>query len=440
MNVSYRELPDIPRVWLDFLAGAILPEPFNLSLLPARFDKLRGFRLLPDIAGLFISEEKWRSPRTIENYRRLQNGNSVAVVSTVHSGLLGGAAHQIFKCLTAIKASEELTKRSVPAVPVCCISAASVSEDSINLLDDEGELHGLSLIHPYSKNQISDFISRIETLGAFDPDIIEMLRDAYSPDATLSSGCARVLSGLMKEWGLVVLDSPTSAFDSIPESNPSEKTANLLASGASRKSIQTLLFQCSQLPVIACIVDPYDLQALSAALPLLDNLNLVQPIAWPASSATVMDPRSRKTLERYNLRMSDIFAGEIESINKIKSDLPDSERFAGLQLEVERTITELDSLATADNEFLKFKNACKEKIVYQVEKMQKGLEAAISRRQQAAIRQVHRACNLLAPNRRLQERELAGAYFPLRYSGAVIRAFYERLDGMAIEHQLIEMD
>jgi hypothetical protein len=55
-------------------------------------------------------------------------------------------------------------------------------------------------------------------------------------------------------------------------------------------------------------------------------------------------------------------------------------------------------------------------------------------------RQISRTCNALAPNGRIQERELGGIQMLLRYSCAALRPLYEKLDILSREHQLIAMD
>jgi hypothetical protein len=188
------------------------------------------------------------------------------------------------------------------------------------------------------------------------------------------------------------------------------------------------------------IVDPCDLDVFAATLPLLDKLHLVRPIVWPASRVTIVDPKSRRTLDKYNLDIADLLAGETEAMNKIKSGLPVLDKLSGLRSEVEQAMEELETLAPIDEEFFKTKSSCEEKIIYQIEKLQKNLENAVLNRLQAANRQVHRTCSFLAPGGQPQQQELAGVYFLLRYSRAALQIIYERLDGMALEHQLISMD
>jgi uncharacterized protein YllA (UPF0747 family) len=414
MYVNFEELP-VSQLWLDFLSGSgraplSLASPDQID----RFIKSRQKGL--DLSRFFIPEGKWLSPRTIDNIQRLRQADSVAVVATIPANILGGTASQFFKCLTAIKVSEELTRRSISAVPVCWISAASVSNSSISLLDEVGELHRLS-----PTNSISDLISGIEMLGsgAFDPEVIRMLGEANSGASPPSVATARIFSGLMKEWGLVSLSFQGSG------SEASLNSENLL--------------QSAILPVFVNMIGSEDVFSFTAASQQFDSLNLLRPIGWPAISATLLDSRSRKTLEKYKLNLSDLFAGEKEAVNKLQSGMPDPDKFSSLQYEVEKAMADLEDLAPTGDDFLKTRDSCKEKIVYQIEKLRKNLETAILNKRQVAERRLHRACNFLAPNGNFQEREL-GVYFLLRYSGSILGRLYEQLNEAVLKHQLIIMD
>ena len=106
-----------------------------------------------------------------------------------------------------------------------------------------------------------------------------------------------------------------------------------------------------------------------------------------------------------------------------------SEKLESLKLAVE---AQLGALVYA--------GSCKEKIVYQLEKLREHFEAARATKQQALRRQMRKACNFLAPNGRVQDMELAGIQIPLRYSRAGLRSLYGKLDILKFEHQLISMD
>jgi hypothetical protein len=386
MNVEYRELPGMTQIWLDFLSG------FNIPSLLERVAELKSPKKA-DLSQYLLPEDEWCSARTVDNIRRLQCADIVAVVATVGAHVLGGDASQILKCLTAIKLSEELQRRSLSAVPVCLVDSKSIGNRYVFIIDGRGGLNGIS-------SEDSDPVSGIEEIedGAYDPETVQFLRRACSPDTALPLITARIFSGLMKDWGLVALIGDAQSFFSKTGVHP------------------------------LSIVGPYE------------SLSQKLPAAWPSISATVMDSRSRKTLEKYKLGMVELFPGEKEAMNKIQSNLPGPSGFSELKSEVEQSMAELSDPVSSNDELMRARDSCREKIIYQIEKLQKSFEAAKARRLEAASRQVHRACNFLAPNGSTQERELAGIYFPLRFSPSVLHQFYDQLETNALNHQLITMD
>jgi hypothetical protein len=112
----------------------------------------------------------------------------------------------------------------------------------------------------------------------------------------------------------------------------------------------------------------------------------------------------------------------------------------GLKSKVDECIIELEALAPGRKKFTKKSALCREKILYQLEKLRKNYTDAREKREETVNRQIRKACNLLAPNGRLQDRELAGIHIPLRYSRAGLRSLYAKMEIADNEHQLISMD
>ena len=67
-------------------------------------------------------------------------------------------------------------------------------------------------------------------------------------------------------------------------------------------------------------------------MPLFDYFGLQPPVVWPRVSATIMDARSRKLLEKYHLNLEELFAGPEALLHKLLDDRLQSdpvERFSG---------------------------------------------------------------------------------------------------------------
>ncbi|MBN2338122.1 MAG: bacillithiol biosynthesis BshC [Acidobacteria bacterium] len=166
------------------------------------------------------------------------------------------------------------------------------------------------------------------------------------------------------------------------------------------------------------------------------------PVLWPRASATLLDARSRRTLERYGLGPGDLFAGEEAAVGRIlgrmRTTVPG--RLEELRGEVLRVLSGPGPPGGAGERFLKFRDSCRGRIVYQLDKVRRQCLEAVAVKEAAARRRVRRACHALAPGGRPQEEVFGGVWIPLRFSPAGLGRLRERLDILSPEHQLIEMD
>jgi uncharacterized protein YllA (UPF0747 family) len=370
--------------------------------LTARAEIFRGRTADRDLIRI-LSGRKAESPQIAENIHRMGRPDAVVVLADLYPGLFGGPVCQVLKCLTAIKICEQLAMRSINAVPVAWNNLEASSEfpgQSITLLDAHAEIHSLKLsaarIVPES---ISGLLAQIEDLGkgAFDPETLDVLRDSFLPGRSLTSATACLFSELTRDFGMVVID-------------PSELSTKVTGT------------------------DVLPLDSVPHAWPW--------PLTWPQVSATIGDTRSRRTFDKYYLDLSQLYQGESDWLDHFKRGLPRAglEKLEDLQLEVDARIADLRSLVSGGTEFLQAAGLCREKVLYQINKLRHLFDAALKSKEQTAARRIRRACNLMAPNRKLQERELAGIHIPLTYSLAGLRELYEKMDIMNFEHQLIWMD
>jgi uncharacterized protein YllA (UPF0747 family) len=449
-ELRFEELPGIPKIWVDFLNSTLsaLPASSAIHTLAERAAEVRR-RSIPrdDIDRIFIGSHAQRSVKASQNIQQLRQQDSVVVSTNLYPSLFGGPGFQILKCLTAIKVCDELSKRAISALPVCWIDAAppiGFSVYSIHLLDSESGLHRLQFPQPDTKgflpteqlslSQISLPISQIKEIGqgTFDPEMVEILKASFRSGITMAQATGHLIAALTEEWGMIVVDSSAPEFQSVLP-----QTAYEAPSGE-----RTYLFQSSLLPVISCVIDPGEVSSFISAQSFFDKFDLVQPLAWPQTSATIMDIRSRRTLERYNLELRRLYSGEQTIMSDLQNAMPRTvgEKLGSLRAEIETQIAGLKALNTPGKEFSKTLDSGREKVLFQIDKLAGNFESAYNRKLETARRQIHKACNFLAPGGKLQERELAGIQMPLRYSRSVLRSLYEKLDILNSEHQIILMD
>ena len=477
-EIKFEKLPGIPRIWNDFLRSKLSFRPASQQI-HALDDHLNTIQrnaqrredVLASVSGGRITDPG----KMPENFRRLGAPGSVVVLTNFYMNILGGPAFQFWKCLTAIKVCAEMDTRRISAVPVCWMNSEppyKFSHNSVRLLDPESEVHSLRLpideamaFSPEVKlqqKQVSELFAHMEDIGkgTFDVEFLEILRTTFDPETTWSSATARLIARMIEELGMVVLDPRAPEFRPImvdalnrirgrcgeTESLLKKQVGELAAAGyageTSIGSVHTDLIQSLVLPIAVCILDPLEVFSYAASLPVFKEIGLAKPLAWPQSSITIMDARSRRILERYDLDIHQLFDGEENTISKISGESSDvaTERLDNLISEVEAAMEAINLPDPPGEKFAKSVHDCRVKIIYQLEKLRKHRTDAGMRKKEAMSRHIHKVCNFLAPEGSIQERELAGILIPLRYSLTGFRSLFEKIDILKLEHQLISMD
>jgi uncharacterized protein YllA (UPF0747 family) len=473
--LNFEKLPEVPWIWVDFVKSRLSVSPAFEPMRPMPEYEDESLMTRREVLSGLLEESATDSAQVLESIRRLRQRGSVVVAANLYPGFLGGPASQILKCLTAVKACGELAERGTAAIPLCWIDPKPPSRvwpQEVALPDSESELHlfkspildfaHYSSADPTPRDPIADLFARIEKFGrgTCDMEILDVLRGIHDRAGGLSSASLRLISDLMGEWGMVVLDSSKPEVGRIsnelyaPIHNQSERMQSLLRKEAahlaeagyagelSEDTVRTFLVQSVMLPELMIILDPHEVFSYTAAQPVFDAFGWRRPMAWPRASATVVDARSRRILKRYNLNLDQLFAGEAAVIEQINSTMPRSATgtLNALKSEVETRIAEIGASGHSGNEFMRTAEACRAKILYQLEKLRTRVEAARARKEQVLARQIRTLCSFLAPHQRLQENEFAGLQLLLRFSRAGLRLLYERLDIRSMEHQLIPMD
>jgi len=454
-NFKFEELPGIPRIWLDFLKSQMseLPVLYSIQSLAAQADSVRS-RRIEDLIRILAGADA-KSSQFLKNLQALSQPKAVVVVTEIDAGLFGGPLAQILKCLTTIRLCEELANYAVNAVPVAWVSTNS-PQYSVRLIDADGEMQSLA-VSPTDviPDRIPDVILKIQEFGGgtLKPGILDLLKSVFLPGKSFSRASAELFSALLSEWGMIVIDPTAPEFlpNVIEALAPVRARARPIESEQSSQSRHVVsllhasvvpdhLTVSSVLPVLAFVIDPFEISALVRLLPAFDETGLPRPAVWPRASLTFGDARSRRTFSRYHLDLPQLFSGGDKVLRGVMQAIPHSalEKFDRLKLEVQTRVAELG--LPADSEISDTAASCRDRIVYQLEKLRAHLESALSMKEKTASRQIQKACNLLAPYGQTQERELAGIQIPLNYSHAGLRFLYEKMDILKFEHQLIWMD
>jgi uncharacterized protein YllA (UPF0747 family) len=164
---------------------------------------------------------------------------------------------------------------------------------------------------------------------------------------------------------------------------------------------------------------------------------------WPSASATLLDARSRRNMEKYDIAFPDLLAGRTDLVRRLTRE--EQARGVASQLNllsqsIESGLAGVKTSAGSGAEIDQLLGDTRSRALYQLGKLKERFEAAAATRREVIGRQVDRICNTLLPEGNLQERAVSGLYFILRNSSNFLPLLYERLDIQSFEHQLIPVE
>ena len=171
-------------------------------------------------------------------------------------------------------------------------------------------------------------------------------------------------------------------------------------------------------------------------------LGRVTPIV-PRFSATVVEAKPKTLLERYGLRLPDLFSGP-EALRELLASrtLPKELQLAFDQAEssLDKSLAVIrEALAKLDPTLVDSATNAASKMQHQFSQLRSKAARAELRQTEVLTRKADFLSNLLYPNKALQEREIAGAYFVARYGMGFLREVYEAIRPDCLDHQIITM-
>jgi bacillithiol biosynthesis cysteine-adding enzyme BshC len=163
------------------------------------------------------------SEKTLNHIRLLREADCIAVVSGQQAGLFTGPLYTIYKALSAIKLAECMSQRGIKSVPVFWMAtedhdfpevakAEIINRDcalSNVLVPAEVHPDGLPVGRVVLDESVKATIqSLLESLPKteFSEDLEKLLRDAYQTGRKFGDAFARLMTALVGQKGLILLD------------------------------------------------------------------------------------------------------------------------------------------------------------------------------------------------------------------------------------------
>ena len=232
-TLSFDQVPQQTRLFLDYLRDPAALRRFYPEAVRFHYDlSARAERVLgaykTDRGSLCDALEQmnrgWGAGETtLANIRELRAADCLAVVSGQQAGLFGGPLYTIYKALSAVKLAECMTQRGVKTVPVFWIAtedhdfaevanAELINRDcALSRVSVPPEMHLEGM--PVGRVALDESIdATVQSLLAalpqteFSDDLEKLLRDAYQPGRNYAEGFARLVTSLIGQRGLILLD------------------------------------------------------------------------------------------------------------------------------------------------------------------------------------------------------------------------------------------
>jgi bacillithiol biosynthesis cysteine-adding enzyme BshC len=195
------------------------------------------------------------------------------------------------------------------------------------------------------------------------------------------------------------------------------------------------------LPTLAYIGGPAEIAYFAQLRPNYGLLNRVDPVTLPRASFTLIEKRHAKTMSKYGLRFTDLFAGFDEVMKTVVEgslDQTTATAFDETEKVFNDKLDELNaSLAAVDPTLADALKGGREKILYQLHNLRSRFIHNRGKRDETSKQQIERLFAALYPNKNMQERELNIFYFIARYGYELIDRIYDEVEVGLRDHKLI---
>jgi bacillithiol biosynthesis cysteine-adding enzyme BshC len=171
-------------------------------------------------------------------------------------------------------------------------------------------------------------------------------------------------------------------------------------------------------------------------------LGRVTPIV-PRFSATLVEPKVQRLLERHGVTVLDVFSGP----EALRQQLADHGLPKDLQAAFEDARKSLDShlsnvkekLLKLDRTLVDAAETARSKIEYQLERLHSQAARAEALKSELVARHADTLSHALYPDKGLQERGISGIYFLARYGREFLHQLHDAIHPDCHDHQLLEL-
>jgi bacillithiol synthase len=171
-------------------------------------------------------------------------------------------------------------------------------------------------------------------------------------------------------------------------------------------------------------------------------LGRVTPIL-PRFSATIVEPKAQRLLEKHDLTLTDVFEGpealrQRIAAKQLPRDLQAAFDAAKKAFEENFSVVKSE-LEKLDKTLVDAAETCHSKMQHQLEKLYAQAARAEALKVELVSRHAETLSQALYPNKGLQERTIGGIYFLARYGQDLLHQLYDTINSDCHDHRIVEL-
>jgi bacillithiol biosynthesis cysteine-adding enzyme BshC len=312
--------------------------------------------------------------------------------------------------------------------------------------------HGLILLDPSDAelHRIAKplFLDAVRRAAEIDEEILKRnreLRDAGYHEQVKVTGESTSLFTVLN-GARVPVHRGNGAFKIGKNSVSAEELRERIESAPDNFSANVLLRPVLQdywLPTLGYVGGPAEIAYFAQAAVVYEKLlGRITPIL-PRMSATLIEPRIERLLNKYQVELPELFHGECQlrdclATRSLPAEL--KQDFRQARESVETTMVRIgESLKKLDPTLVEAAGRAASKMRYQVDRVEKRAAQAELRRTEILSRHAMQIENALYPSKSLQEREIAGICFYASHGPELVDRLVELAQTRCPEHKVLRL-
>jgi len=203
------------------------------------------------------------------------------------------------------------------------------------------------------------------------------------------------------------------------------------------------IIQDRLLPTAVYVAGPAEVAYFAQLKTLYRHLRIPMPVVHPRASATILEDKIQKVLERYGLSVVDFFGneGELEEhVLEQESNIRLDELFRGVKRKLSEALTELQfGLNHIDPTLVGALETTRSKVDANLSRLREKAVRAQKRKNEVLLNHIRKAARHIAPDGHPQERWLSVIYFLNKYGPQFVTWLRSEIRANVFEHQVLPL-